>query len=72
LQVKSRWFLYAGPVLWLVDTMADMPQSRSRILAAAALCGLATTAVAVQPIKVDGKDFVNSVTGDRFQIIGVE
>lgn len=49
-----------------------MVSSRSRILAAAALCGLATTAVAVQPIKVDGKDFVNSVTGDRFQIIGVD
>ncbi|GAD97742.1 1,3-beta-glucanosyltransferase Gel2 [Paecilomyces variotii No. 5] len=37
-----------------------------------ALCGLATTAVAVQPVIVDGKDFVNSVTKDRFQIIGVD
>lgn len=36
------------------------------------LCGLATTAVAVNPIIVDGKDFVDSVTKDRFQIIGVE
>lgn len=37
-----------------------------------ALCGLATTAVAVQPVIVEGKDFVNSVTKERFQILGVE
>ena len=27
--------------------------------------------VAVQPIKVQGSDFVNTITNDRFQIIGV-
>ena len=37
-----------------------------------ALCVLsAALASAVQPIKVQGADYVNSVTGDRFQIIGV-
>lgn len=38
----------------------------------AALCALATTANAVTTIEVKGKDFVNSKTGDRFQILGVE
>ncbi|KAL4782128.1 Glucanosyltransferase-domain-containing protein [Aspergillus varians] len=41
-----------------------------RILAAA--CALATTVNAVVPVEVKGKDFVNSKTGDRFQIIGVD
>lgn len=36
------------------------------------VCALASTAMAVTPIKVDGKDFVDSKSGDRFQIIGVE
>ncbi|KAL1969191.1 hypothetical protein VTN77DRAFT_445 [Rasamsonia byssochlamydoides] len=44
--------------------------SYGRLLAA--LCGLATTAVAVHPLIVDGKDFVDSVTKDRFQIIGID
>ncbi|KNG84440.1 1,3-beta-glucanosyltransferase gel2 [Aspergillus nomiae NRRL 13137] len=38
----------------------------------AALCALATTANAVTTIEVKGKDFVNSKTGDRFQILGVD
>lgn len=33
---------------------------------------LAATASAVTPIVVDGKDFVNSETKERFPIIGVE
>lgn len=36
------------------------------------VCALAATASAVVPVEVDGKNFVNSKTGDRFQIIGVE
>lgn len=38
----------------------------------AAVCGLASTAAAVNPVIVQGKDFVDSVTGDRFQIVGVD
>ncbi|GAQ41911.1 1,3-beta-glucanosyltransferase Gel2 [Aspergillus niger] len=38
----------------------------------AAACAFATTANAVTPIEVKGKDFVNSKTGDRFQILGVD
>ncbi|KAL4999212.1 Glucanosyltransferase-domain-containing protein [Aspergillus recurvatus] len=47
-----------------------MVHTYGRILAAA--CALATTASAVTPIEVKGKDFVNSKTGDRFQILGVD
>lgn len=38
-------------------------------LATLAIC--ATTTLAVQIIKAEGADLVNSVTGDRFQIVGV-
>ncbi|PLB33657.1 1,3-beta-glucanosyltransferase gel2 [Aspergillus candidus] len=38
----------------------------------AALCALATTATAVVPVEVKGRDFVNSKTGDRFQVMGVD
>uniref|UniRef100_A0A093XD34 1,3-beta-glucanosyltransferase n=2 Tax=Talaromyces marneffei PM1 TaxID=1077442 RepID=A0A093XD34_TALMA len=38
----------------------------------AAVCGLASTAAAVNPVVVKGKDFVDTVTGDRFQIVGVD
>lgn len=38
----------------------------------AAVCGLASTAAAVNPLVVQGKDFVDSVTGERFQVIGVD
>jgi hypothetical protein len=38
----------------------------------AAVSALATAANAVHPVEVRGKDFVNSETGDRFQILGVE
>ncbi|KAL4946772.1 hypothetical protein BDV06DRAFT_181518 [Aspergillus oleicola] len=38
----------------------------------AAVCALATTATAVTPVEVRGKDFVNSETGDRFQILGID
>lgn len=38
----------------------------------AAACGLASTAAAVNPVVVQGKDFVDTVTGDRFQIVGVD
>ncbi|OKL59355.1 1,3-beta-glucanosyltransferase gel2 [Talaromyces atroroseus] len=38
----------------------------------AAVCGLASTAAAVNPLVVEGKDFVDSVTGERFQMIGVD
>ncbi|KAF7717764.1 1,3-beta-glucanosyltransferase [Penicillium ucsense] len=37
-----------------------------------AICALAGSAAAVTPLKVQGKDFVNSKTGDRFQILGVD
>ncbi|KAJ5690854.1 1-3-beta-glucanosyltransferase gel2 [Penicillium macrosclerotiorum] len=37
-----------------------------------AICALAGSAAAVTPLKVQGKDFVNTKTGDRFQIIGVD
>lgn len=36
-----------------------------------AFCVCFSRTVAVQPIKVQGSDFVNTVTNDRFQIIGV-
>ncbi|PYH48315.1 1,3-beta-glucanosyltransferase gel2 [Aspergillus saccharolyticus JOP 1030-1] len=42
----------------------------ARLLATA--CALATTANAVTPLVVKGTDFVNSETGDRFQILGVD
>ncbi|KAL5359899.1 Glucanosyltransferase-domain-containing protein [Aspergillus floccosus] len=38
----------------------------------AAVSALATAANAVHPVEVRGKDFVNSETGDRFQILGVD
>ncbi|CAI7592445.1 unnamed protein product [Penicillium manginii] len=47
-----------------------MIASYSRIFTA--LCALVSTAAAVTPLKVDGKDFVNTDTGDRFQIIGID
>ncbi|KAE8393334.1 Glucanosyltransferase-domain-containing protein [Aspergillus alliaceus] len=47
-----------------------MPSTYTRLFAA--LCALATTANAVTTIEVKGKDFVNSKSGDRFQIIGVD
>ncbi|KAL4806798.1 Glucanosyltransferase-domain-containing protein [Aspergillus unguis] len=47
-----------------------MVKTYGRILAAA--CAFAATANAVVPIEVKGKDFVNSETGDRFQILGVD
>jgi hypothetical protein len=36
------------------------------------VCALASTAAALNPLEVSGKDFVDSKTQDRFQIIGVE
>ncbi|KAA8651279.1 hypothetical protein EYZ11_009193 [Aspergillus tanneri] len=42
----------------------------ARFLTAA--CALATTANAVAHVEVQGKDFVNTETGDRFQILGVD
>ncbi|KAJ5811286.1 1-3-beta-glucanosyltransferase gel2 [Penicillium riverlandense] len=39
---------------------------------ATAICALASTAAAVIPLEVKGKDFVNSQTNERFQIIGVD
>jgi hypothetical protein len=39
--------------------------------AVAALSTFVSTAVAVTPMAVRGADFVNSVDGSRFQIIGV-
>ncbi|KAL4918344.1 Glucanosyltransferase-domain-containing protein [Aspergillus aurantiobrunneus] len=47
-----------------------MVPTYGRILAAA--CALATTANAVVPVEVQGKDFVNTETGDRFQVLGVD
>lgn len=47
-----------------------MVPTYGRILAA--VCALATTANAVVPVEVKGKDFVNSKTGDRFQVLGVD
>ncbi len=38
-------------------------------MAVLALC--ATTTLAVQTINAEGADLVNSVTGDKFQIVGV-
>ncbi|KAL3421965.1 glycolipid anchored surface protein [Phlyctema vagabunda] len=40
-----------------------------RIGAALALCS--STAVAVTPLVIQGSNFVNSVTGNRFQVVGV-
>lgn len=45
-------------------------QSYARLLTA--VCSLATTAVAVHPLVVEGTDFVNSVTKERFEFIGIE
>lgn len=39
---------------------------------AAAIAVFASIASAVNPIVVQGSDFVDSVSKDRFQIIGVE
>ncbi|KAJ5102406.1 hypothetical protein NUU61_004628 [Penicillium alfredii] len=47
-----------------------MIASYGRLLTA--VCALASTAAAVAPLEVKGKDFVNSKTNDRFQIIGVD
>ncbi|CEJ57973.1 Putative 1,3-beta-glucanosyltransferase Gel2 [Penicillium brasilianum] len=47
-----------------------MVSSYTRLLTA--ICALAGSAAAVTPLKVQGKDFVNSKTGDRFQILGVD
>ncbi|OQD61136.1 hypothetical protein PENPOL_c018G08178 [Penicillium polonicum] len=38
----------------------------------ASVCALASTAAALTPLEVSGKDFVDSKTKDRFQIIGVD
>ncbi|QQK42233.1 1,3-beta-glucanosyltransferase gel2 [Penicillium digitatum] len=38
----------------------------------ASVCALASTAAALNPLEVSGKDFVDSKTKDRFQIIGVD
>lgn len=50
--------------------LIDRYQSYAKLFAA--VCGLASTAVAVNPVVVQGKDFVDTVTGDRFQIVGVD
>ncbi|KAJ5371486.1 1-3-beta-glucanosyltransferase gel2 [Penicillium cataractarum] len=47
-----------------------MVSSYTRLLTA--ICALAGSAAAVTPLKVQGKDFVNTKTGDRFQILGVD
>ncbi|KAJ5159413.1 1-3-beta-glucanosyltransferase gel2 [Penicillium canariense] len=47
-----------------------MIASYSRLLTA--ICALASSAAAVTPLKVQGKDFVNTKTGARFQILGVD
>jgi len=49
-----------------------MRNSQSYAKLFAAVCGLASTATAVNPVVVEGKDFVDTVTGDRFQIVGVD
>ncbi|CDM31501.1 CAZyme family GH72 [Penicillium roqueforti] len=38
----------------------------------ASVCALASAAAALNPLEVSGKDFVDSKTKDRFQIIGVD
>ncbi|CAG8071298.1 unnamed protein product [Penicillium salamii] len=47
-----------------------MIASYARLLTS--VCALASTAAALTPLEVSGKDFVNSETKDRFQIIGVD
>ncbi|BDD62338.1 1 3-beta-glucanosyltransferase gel2 [Monascus purpureus] len=47
-----------------------MLPSFARLVAAA--CAFAATATAVVPVVVSGKDFVNTNTKDRFQIIGID
>ncbi|KAJ5184077.1 hypothetical protein N7492_001693 [Penicillium capsulatum] len=37
-----------------------------------AVCALASSAAALAPLEVQGKDFINSKTKDRFQILGVD
>jgi hypothetical protein len=49
-------------------SVTDIPQIQA---AFAALSAIVSTAVAVTPMAVRGADFVNSVDGSRFQIIGV-
>jgi hypothetical protein len=52
---------------------SDNPQLHTALLALFSLFSLFTTfTLAVTPVKVEGADFVNAVTGSRFQIIGVE
>lgn len=48
----------------------DYPAAVSSVLFAA-FALYASIALAVQPIKVQGSEFVNSVNNDRFEIIGV-
>ena len=45
----------------------DKRQFRSAIVGAL----LASTAYAVTPVAVKGADFVNAISGERFQMIGV-
>ncbi|KAL1997284.1 hypothetical protein VTN49DRAFT_7316 [Thermomyces lanuginosus] len=47
-----------------------MLSSPARLLTA--LCGLASTAFAVHPLKIEGREFIDSKTNERFQIIGVD
>jgi len=49
--------------------IANMLKLLKSALAAGVL--LTSTAYGVSPVKVDGADFVNAVSGTRFQIIGV-
>lgn len=47
-----------------------MSPTYARLLTA--VCALATTAYAVNPLEVNGKDFVDPKSNERFQIIGID
>ena len=57
------------PQLRVITTPTDSIQRSPVIFAILALHAI--IASAVQILKVEGSNFVNSVTGDQFQIIGV-
>ena len=56
----------------MLQRRSNMLTSAQFIKTAVALTALfAATTLAVTPLKVSGSDFVNSVDGTRFQMIGV-
>ena len=65
--LSITWFWYGSGQSF--DKSIELTTFQKLVLLSIAL--LISVAYAVQPIKVQGADFVNSVTNARFQIIGV-